>query len=650
MSWTAAVGVLLLAAGWLQLPGLAVVRAAGLRGVTAWGAAPLVSVGVLAGSAVVGGKLGIGWGPAVPILATVLVAVGAFGARRFRSGRGVREPDGRWTGPAAAAGSVVAAGIGLTAALVGMGRPDAVSQTFDASFHYNAVARILDTGDASALALGGLVNSPSFYPAGWHAVVSLVASSGAGIVTASNMTALAVAVVVWPATQLLLVRQLVGPSAGAALATPLLALGFGAFPWALVTYGALWPNLLGVALMPAAVAVVAVLAGLVRGGSLSRRGALALTVVGVPAVGFGHPNAVFGLAVVAMWPLIWGTAGAVLRRLLAHRWITASALVAVAAGTLAAAYWVMVVWPVLDGIRGYEWQPFETWASGWYSVLTSSPNDFTAAWTISALVVAGAVTALRRARTSWLVAAWITTGALYVMAAVTPSSKWTGVWYNDSPRLAAMVPVVAVPLAVLGTLALAGLVRRAAASLPRVQVTMRPAVASAAALAALVAASGGLYQRAHAESLAGIYQHPSEVLLLPGQQEFLTRAGAMLPPDAVVAENPWTGNALLWTLADRQVLFPHLTGQWTPEQRIIAERLRDAATDPAVCAAVRATGTGYALTGPPTLWSWDPQSRTFPGLDDLRGVPGFEPMAGEGPSTLYRITACDAEVPSDADA
>ncbi len=143
--------------------------------------------------------------------------------------------------------------------------------------------------------------------------------------------------------------------------------------------------------------------------------------------------------------------------------------------------------------------------------------------------------------------------------------------------------------------------------------------------------SGGLYQRAHADELAATYRYPSETLLLPGQEDFLLRAGDLLPPDAVVAQNPWTGNALLWTLADRQVLFPHLTGVWSPEQRVVAERLRDAAADPSVCEAVRSTGVGYALTGPLTLWSWDPLARSFPGLDDLDGVPGFEMLAEDGP-------------------
>lgn len=647
MTWPSAVEVLLLAAAWLLLPGLAVGLAAGLRGLVAWGAAPVLSVGLVSGSALAGGMLGVHWGAAVPVATTLLVAGAAFAVRR-RSAV-LPEGDGRWPVLAGVAGSLGAAGIGLLTAVRGMGRPDAVSQTFDASFHYNAVARILATGDASATTLGGLVNSPSFYPAGWHATVSLVAphAGTTGIVTASNMTALAVALVAWPASQLLLVRVLAGRSAGAALATPLLAVGFGAFPWALVTYGALWPNLLGVALMPAAVAAVIVLAGLVPASPLRRRGGLALVLAAVPAVAFGHPNAVFGLAVITVWPLLWGLVRDVVRWLRDGRWITALLLVAGATAAVWGTYWVMVVWSGLDGIRGYEWAPVETWRSGALSVLTSSPNGLAAAWTISGLVVAGAVASLRRARTSWLVPAWATTGALYVVAAVTASSPWTGVWYNDSPRLAAMVPVVAVPLAVLGTLAVAGLTRRALAALPRragrVAVGPRPAVVAAAALLALLVSSGGLYRHAHAANMADIYQYPAETLLRPGQEDFLQHAGELLPEDAVVAQNPWTGNALLWTLTGRKVLFPHLTGVWSPEQRVIAERLRDAATDPSVCEAVRATGVGYALTGPLTLWSWDPLARTFPGLDDLVGVPGFELMAEDGDTRLYRVTACEPD-------
>lgn len=693
MSWPAAVPVMLLAALWLLGPGLLVGAAAGLRGLVAWGAAPLVSVCLVAVSAVAGGELGLAWGAPVPLAATVLVASATAGGRHLLRRRAARTPpatpgavpdsgadvpdtasrarllisealraaraarpgrpgaDGRWTGTAASAGMAVAVVLGWISSVAGMGRPDAVSQTFDANFHYNAVARILDTGEASSLVVGRLTSAAdtAFYPSAWHDVVALVAPHAGplGIVTGSNMVALAVVLLGWPLSCLLLVRQMVGRSAGAALATPVISLGFVAFPWTLVTYGALWPNLIGVALLPAALAAVVTFAGHATGSTLGRRGALLLTVAAVPALGLAHPNAVFGLAVLALCPMVWALAHFVRVRLRRRRWAPAATAALAASAGLAltgAVVWLMVRSELLSGVRSYTWDPIETWSQGVVSVLTNSPNGRSEAWAISALVLVGAIAALRHRRSSsWLTVTHVVTGLLYVVAASSSSSPWTGVWYNDSPRLAAMVPITAVPLAVLGVLTIAGLTRRVLAASPDTGWLRhpRPAVLVALGVLVLVALSGGLYQRSHTDQLASIYRYPADALLGPGQEEFLTRAGEMLPADAVVAQNPWTGNGLLWALADREVLFPHLTGVWTPEQRVIAEHLRDAATDPSVCAAVAATGVEYALSGPTTLWAWNPLSAAFPGLQGLDSAAGFDLMAGDGQRGLYRVTACE---------
>lgn len=688
MSWSSAVPLVVLAAAWVTLPGLVVGLAAGLRGIAAWGAAPMLSVGVIAGSAVGASMLGVPWSGAAPATAAAAFALLVVGVRRLVLGlpllprpivvRAAAEesartllrggPDRRWTGLAALTGLVIAGALGFSAAVRGMARPDALSQTFDANFHYNAVARILGTHDASSLTVGGLVNSPGFYPAAWHDVVSLVAPLAPGpgeIVVASNVVALVTTLLVWPLSVLFLVRTLVGRSAGAALAAPVLALGFVAFPWTLVTYGALWPNLLGVSLVPAALAATALAArpGLgpdpvspARPGPFppGRVARWFPAVAAVVALGFAHPNALFGAVVVAVPPILWGLVGAVRRGLRGGTWPTVRAVTAVPVvlAALGGVGWFMFASPALDGIRGYYWEPeFSVTDAVWNAVL-HSPEDNAPAWSIAVLTVAGAVWALRRARTSWLVPAHLVVCTLYVVGATTWSSVWTGVWYNDSPRIAALVPVTAAPLAALGLVALCSLARSlaclvrdrltraapAVAGLPR----PRAAVLVAIGVIAVVITSGGLYQRSHVDSLAAIYQTPEEVLVGPEQARFLREAGELLPSDAVVAQNPWAGTAMLWPLTDRQVLFPHLTGVWSPDQQIIAERLRDASNDPAVCAAVAETGTGYVITAPPTFWQPDPLALRWPGLDDLADADGFELLARDGDNALWRITACDA--------
>lgn len=688
VSWLSAVPLVLLAAAWVTVPGLLVGVAAGLRGIAAWGAAPLLSVGLIAGSAVAGSALGIPWSGAVPVATACVFALVVVGARRRVLGRPLVPapallrrrtsevwavlrrggPDRRWTGPAAFGGLVLAWLLGFRAAIRGMDRPDALSQTFDASFHYNAVGRILNTADASSLTVGELVNSPGFYPAAWHDVVSLVAPLAPGpgaVVVASNVVALVTTLLIWPLSVLLLVRTLVGRSTGAALAAPVLALGFVAFPWTLVTYGALWPNLLGVALLPAALATVALATrpglgpdpvgpagpGAYPPGRVVRWFPVAVAVV---ALGLAHPNALFGLVVLAVPPVLWGLVGGIRRGLRAGRWPAVRALatvpVVVAAGWGLA--WFMFVSPLLDGIRGYYWEPEVTATGAVWDALLHSPDGNDPAWSVAVLTVAGAVVALRRARTSWLVPAHLLVCTLYVIGASTWSSVWTGIWYNDAPRIAALVPVTATPLAALGLLALCALGRRVACvardaltrTAPAIARWPRPraAVLVAAGVVAVVVTSGGLYQRAHIAQLAGIYQTPEEVLVGPEQAQFLQYAGELLPADAIVAQNPWAGTAMLWPLTDRKVLFPHLQGVWSENQQLIAERLRYAAHDPAVCAAVAETGVGYVLTAPPTFWEPDPHAENWPGLVDLAGAEGFELLAEQGDNALWRITACDA--------
>lgn len=719
MSWLSAVPAVLFAGFWALGPGLLIAYAAGLRNLVAWGAAPLLSIAVSAGPAVVAGALGIPWGVYVPLVSALLTAAVVLGARELAARRRPGGAPGPWTaayqrvreiyvrartpqgefarvpdsvdglsttavpqvwpnaaqraratagrapwliGAVATAGAAAAAILGWLTAVNGFGPADGVSQTYDAVFHYSAVAQILDTGNASSLHVGTLTNPalPSaLYPAAWHDLVSLVALSlpGAGVAVATNATALAVAVVVWPMSCLFLVRQVAGPSIGAALATPVLAVGFTAFPWALMSFGVLWPNLLGVSLLPGALAAVITLFGLARESQMGPAGAAVLLVVTVPTLALAHPNAVFSLAALALFPTLWWLARLIRRYLFTRLFVLPLVAVAGSAAVVWGVVWLMVASPLLAGVRSFDWEAFSGRREAVWDVALGATNNRPEAWTVSILVLVGIVFALRRASTSWLVPTHLLSGFLYLQAAAQETdfaAAITGAWYNDSYRLAAMVPVTGVALAVIGTLGLAGLARRAMAALPvpslKALPSLRvlPGLLTGAVLLLAVAISGGMDLRTHATVLAGPYQEPGSMLLTPEQRAFLERAGEMLPDDAVVASNPFTGGALLYPLTGHEVLFPHLTGAWTPDQKTLAAHLRDVSTDPAVCPAVIATRTGYVLDGPTTFWPWNGASRTYPGLQDISPVPGFELMADDGVNALYRITACGPIEPTDS--
>ena len=151
MSWLASVPVGLVSVVWLLSPGLLITYGIGLRGIAAWAIAPIVTVVEIAALAVIAGKLGVPWSvPLVAVVCIVTAAAAAAVAFVLRGRAPARDPDARSVTAAAAIGLVPALLLGAVTLARGFGRPDALSQTYDAVFHYNAVALILDSRNASS--------------------------------------------------------------------------------------------------------------------------------------------------------------------------------------------------------------------------------------------------------------------------------------------------------------------------------------------------------------------------------------------------------------------------------------------------------------------------------------------------------------------
>lgn len=643
MSWLPALPVAAVAVAWILLPGLLAALALGLRGIVAVGVAPVLSVASIAVGAIVAGLAGIPWSPLVAPVAALALGLLAAIVRLLRRGRRATRPDGWAPLLSGAAGLVAAAALGAITGILAMRRPAALNQTYDAVFHYNAVADIVDSRNASSLVVGTLTDpaaTHAFYPAAWHDLVSLVLLSGVGSVpVASNVVALVVASVVWPSTCLVLVRQVLGRSVAAALLTPVVAVGFMALPWTLLSFGVLWPNLLGLTLVPVALAAVVTVCGVARDSAMTGAQAAVVGAVALVALGLAHPNTVFSLAALAVAPVLWWATARL--RLLAGsgRRGRAAGLAAAAALVGAAALYLIIASPLFAQVRAFDWAAFQTPPQAVGETLLNATNGKDAAWALSLVVVLGMVSALRDRPTRWLPVAHAVSALLFLLSSSleTPIAQaLTGLWYNDSHRLAAMLPITGVPLAVLGLVAAGGWI---AARVRGGSHGVAPTVATGALLVLL---TSGMYVRDHAEVVSAAYPRAEIATLLPPpQRAFLERVGSLVPPDAVVAQNPWNGSALLWALTGRDVLFPHLAGAWTDDQRYLAQHLRRAAADPKVCRIADDLGVDFVLTGEARFWPWDGRKDQYPGLERLTGVPGFESVASGGGYRLYRLAACD---------
>jgi hypothetical protein len=622
VNWVEVAPIVLVTVAWLWLPGLPVTLSLGLRGIAAVATAPLVSIAVVASTAVLAEMAGIGWSPLVPITVSLVLALAAFLVRRKAFA-----PDPRRLTIVAAVGLLPAALLATFSVMRAVGPPDSLSQVFDTPFHYNALAYIRDTHQASSLTIGSLGNPDLpgvFYPAAWHDVGSLVMmSTGTSIPIAANVLCAVVTVLLWPLSCLLLARQLFGRNTAALAIAGVLSVAFPGFPWDMFGWGVLWPNLFGMALAPAAFALVLTVTGWVKDDAIGMRRAWVLLTAAVVAAGFAHPNVLFSLVALSLFPV---GARLFLRARQGRRGVVECVVFAVV--VIGGWLWSATS-PAFANARNWDWKPIETPANAVGEVLLHATNQREALWLLSAVVVVGMCTVKRFPAMRWVLAAHAVTALLYVLAAGLnrPDTRlFTGYWYNDSHRLAAMLPITAVPLAIAGILFLA-------TKLPKVK------QAAVVLTALLVVATGGLHPADRELRVQVAYPRAEEhKLVTDDMRDFYARIADEIPEDSRVIGNPFDGSVMLWALEGREVLFPHFLTANSSGQAYLGRHLRHAATYPRVCRELARYDVEYVLIGKNKA---DTVQGRYGGILGVEDADGFELVAREGETRLYRITACD---------
>lgn len=628
--------------------GLPSALAIGMRGFLAVAVSPMLSATAITLGAIAAGLVGIPWGWWVPVVSGPLLAAATWGVRVALRHCGLQMPSGstrgdlRWWVSWALAAALMA--LQLKTILL---RPDSFAQRFDNLFHLNAVRYAVVTQNGSSLTLGRLTDadaSTAFYPAGFHDAASLVLQAfPASLPAAVNAVLVVICALIWPAACLAMSRLVLPGSWVIALATAVACTSFPAFPTKFLEFGVLYPNVYGLAMLPALLGLLIQFFRL-SGIQIPVASAAITAAMAAPGVALAHPNAVMsGIALAAPIALAFAYRSLTLFR---RRTLSLSALAVRLAIVAAYAAATPALWIRLRPSEEAAWWPPTTIPSGALGeALLNAPLGIRAAWFVSVLVVLGLL-ATRSFRRLWLAGAWLLAVGLWIVVAGWPKSELrtllTGVWYNDPPRVAALLPLVAIPLVALGahafTLWVVASVRRVSGGrAPRRPVLIVATIAVAAGLT--WGTQSAEYLQGHLTGSSTYYELTNESPMVTlDEYALIERVVHEVPQGAVVATDPWNGSSLLFALSGVRTTTTHVFYDNTPDLAMLQDHLDEAGRDPQVCDAVRRLEVTHVLDFGDQAFRHEPQP--FPGFDSFATSPGFKLVDMSGPAALYEVTAC----------
>lgn len=301
----------------------------------------------------------------------------------------------------------------------------------------------------------------------------------------------------------------------------------------------------------------------------------------------------------------------------------------------------------------------------------------------------GFVSCLLNKNYRWLTLVFFMTAIIYVasLSDVLPIKRFfSGFWYTDPERTAAMVTISAVPIAIIGMETAITLVfdlikhvietvkekgnkgektssenSVCSISASKDQTACKPCmfIKNSGVLMCIVAVLWGcallspwnlarLPRREPSGLRWGIiwlnevFEPREQTTYKASEDEFVKKALQIVGNDLVV-NNPYDGSLVLNSLYGMNIFYrAKVETEELPQSVIIRTRLNEVASNPEVQQAVRETGARYVLLldleNPALLGD---QSYYFSGLQITDEIPGFEIVLQEGPYRLYRITAVE---------
>ena len=457
----------------LLVPGYCLLRAVGVERTWSVALAPALSVAVVALLGEVFARVGIDASPIDLVLIPSLVFLVIAAVRRF--------PTDTLSLPRLRVEHLVLyVLIGFAAGYIFFVRPMGATDTFfkgvDYVQHINETRAFMDSKTFTSFGASYYMAEPEidpapghgFYPSGYHAVCACAAMmTGQELTVIINACNLCACSLVWTLGAASLFSYVFEDTKHGVLFGALVTVGSSIWPWGLLVFGPIFPNLLSFAMVPN---VVILFAFVLRDGIPWQQRAIsfALFVVGILGVALTQPNAAITAAVFLIPYIasrILSLKGREFRKLSRPIPAAASRTLCVVFLLACVGIWfAMLYLPAMYGIVSFIW---------WFNppllklilnaLCFSNVYDFGwVAWQpiMGVIAILGVVYTIRRKRLRWLAwTAFFGQALAFICFSTFPPFKnyAGGFWYTDPWRMSCMAIMLTLPMCVLGLVWLAEL-------------------------------------------------------------------------------------------------------------------------------------------------------------------------------------------------
>lgn len=526
---------------------------------------------------------------------------------------------------------------------------------YDNAYHLTRLRTFFESGVYSSLSGG-------FYPSAWHCLGAMIMSvTNCSITVAAQASTVSFVACAFPLGMSFFLGTVFPHHPRRVIFGSLLCLCTWFFPWKILLFGPLYPNVASFTLMPATLGLFIRLFG--EEGKLKERfGVSILLMLSGVALVFAQPNTVFFSYIFLIPYLMMRVRTVVSARVAGKRGTVGGVVAEAMLFGLAIAIWIFLLsLPFMQSLVAYERDQPYTFLQAVPKLLTFQFVIWRPQYLLCLLLVFGCLRQLFEKETRWAAFSYGALGFVYLASVGLNGSLRgyiSGFCYNDYYRTAACVCIAAVPLVATGLDSVVFVLTRAVLRIrPGSEQRVFPSVACVA-IAVFCGfnyfplfeiprfASWGFDSIAYLVNDG--YNEPLSSYYTSEEEEFVRRAKEICGSSLVVNQ-PYDGSVFSYSLDGLNVLFTQFAFDQAGDKAVLKDGLGNIAADSVVSDAARRLGAAYVLQldqgssfsgmSPNATYydfSYDPAEWT--GINMIRDdTPGFEVVLSDGDMRLYKI-------------